>query len=156
MSEDQKPESTIVDELAKLGKQVADALKTGWESEDRVRLQREISEGLKKFGEQVEEAVTKAADSVPTEKIVTQAEKVVAEVRESDIAGQVRRGILKGLETVNLELGRWLEKLEEQKAAGPASADVPAPAEVQPDAGLDAESAEPPVWAPEDDTAAMA
>ncbi len=53
MSEETHVEKNIADELNKLGKQVADAIKAAWESEDRKKLQNEITEGLQKFGDQI-------------------------------------------------------------------------------------------------------
>jgi len=112
MSEEKRAERNIADELNKLGKQVADAIKAAWESEDRQKLQTEITEGLQQFGNQVTEAAQKAGESSTAKQLREQAEKVVTEVRESDIVDDVRKGLLTGLDALNKELGKLLEKLE--------------------------------------------
>ena len=120
MTEEQRPERNIADELSKLGKQMADAIKGGWESEDRVRLQSEISEGLQKLGDEVGEAMRRASSSETAQHLRTQAEKVVEDVRESDVTAEIRKGLLAGLESLNRELGKLLAKLENRQDATPA------------------------------------
>lgn len=127
MSEEQKPERNIADELSKLGKQVANAIKAAWESEDRKKLQTEITEGVQNFGKEVSEAVNKATESETAKELREKAEKVVEEVRESDVVEDARKGILTGLDALNKELGKLLEKLESKPAAeAPAVPEPPA------------------------------
>ena len=45
-----RPEKTIADELSRLGKQLSDAAKAAWESEDRKRLQAEIESVFVRMG----------------------------------------------------------------------------------------------------------
>jgi hypothetical protein len=131
MSEETYVEKNIADELNKLGKQVADAIKAAWESEDRKKLQGEITEGLQKFGDQVTDAAKKASASEPAKQIKMQAEEVVAKVKESDVTEEIRKGLLTGLETLNKELGKLVERLEAKKApetpAAPAAPEAPEP-----------------------------
>ncbi len=130
MSEEPKVERNIADELGKLGKQVADAIKAAWESEDRKKLQSEIAEGFQKFGKEVSEAAEKASESETAKELREKAEKVVEEIRESDVVEDVRKGILIGLDALNRELGKLLEKLEPKPAAeAPAEAEAPAATE---------------------------
>ena len=112
MSEEQKTESTIVEELNKLGQQVADTIRAAWESDDRVKLQDEISEGMKQFGDQISEAVDKASDSETAKQLRERAEQVVEDVRESDVTEDIRKGLLAGLDAINRELGKLLERLD--------------------------------------------
>lgn len=117
MSEEPKVERNIADELGKLGQQVADAIKAAWESEDRKKLQAEIAEGFQKFGKEVSEATEKASESATAKDLRQKAEKVVGEIRESDVVDDVRKGLLTGLDALNRELGKLLEKLEPKPAA---------------------------------------
>jgi hypothetical protein len=122
MSEEVKAEKSIVDELNKMGQQVADAIKAAWESDDRKKLQNEITEGLQKFGDQVTDAAKKASESDAARQMREQAEKVVAEVRESNVTEDIRKGLLNGLEALNRELGKLLEKLENKTPPAPPPA----------------------------------
>lgn len=133
MSEEPKVERNIADELNKLGKQVADAIKAAWESEDRKKLQTEIAEGMQKFGAQVTEAIDKAGESEAAKELREKAEKVVEDLRESDVVEEVRKGILTGLDALNQELGKLLAKLEPKPAAE-------APVEPAPAAGPEPET----------------
>lgn len=136
MSEEPKVERSIADELGKLGKQVADAIKAAWESEDRKKLQAEIAEGFQKFGKEVNEAAEKASESETAKELRGKAEKVVEEIRESDVVDDVRKGILTGLDSLNRELGKLLEKLEAKPvpAASETPEAPPAPVEPEPEA----------------------
>ena len=79
------------------------------------------------IGNQVSEAVDKAGESDAAKQLREQAEKVVAEVRESDVVDDVRKGLLTGLDAINKELGKLLEKLEaEREPAAPAEPAEPA------------------------------
>jgi len=122
MSDEPRAEKSITDELSKLGKQVAEAIRAAWESEDRRKLQAEIAEGLQKFGQQVGEALEKAGESEVARQLRQQAEKVVAEVRETDVAEEIRKGLLAGLEAINKELSKLLERLEAKEAKKPPEA----------------------------------
>jgi molecular chaperone GrpE (heat shock protein) len=139
MSEGTREEKSISSELTRLGKQVADAINLAWESEDRKKLQAEITTGLESFGVQVGDAMRKASESDAATQIRDQTDKVVAQVRQSDVTGEVRKGLIAGLEVLNKELGKLVERLEvEPQPAAPSAAESAGPAEP------DTEPAEPP------------
>jgi hypothetical protein len=117
MADEVKHERSVSDELSKLGKQFSDVIRTAWESDDRKKIQDEIIEGLQKFGDEVTEALQKAAESEPGKQVASQAEKVIADVKESNVAEDVRKGLLQGMDALNRELGKLSEKLEKQPAA---------------------------------------
>ncbi len=54
MSEEPKVDRNIADELGKLGQQVANAAKAVWESEERRKLQAELTRGVEKFSQEPE------------------------------------------------------------------------------------------------------
>jgi hypothetical protein len=112
MSTENGEEKTISGELSRLGQQVADAINKAWESEDRKKLQTEVTTGLESFGAQVSDAMRKASESDAASQIRDQTEKVVAQVRQSDVTGEIRKGLISGLEVLNKELGRLVERLE--------------------------------------------
>ena len=119
MSEEPKVEGrSITEELSKLGKQMADAIKAAWESDDRKKLQAEILDGLQKFGDEVSEALDKAGQSETAQDLRVKAEKVATDVRTSAVAEDVRKGVISGLDVLNTELSKLVEKLEPK--AGPS------------------------------------
>lgn len=130
MSEGNTEEKSISSELARLGKQVADAISQAWESEDRKKLQAEVTVGLETFGDQVSEAMRKASESDAANQLRDETEKVVARVRESDVTAEVRKGLISGLEVLNRELGKLVERLEvEPQPSAPPAAESAGPVE---------------------------
>lgn len=130
MSEGNSETKTISGELDRLGKQVAEAINKAWESEDRKKLQAEVTSGLDSFGAQVSEAMQKASESEAASQIRDQTEKVVAQVRGSDVTGEVRKGLIAGLEALNRELGKLVERLEvPPQAPAPSAPESESPAE---------------------------
>lgn len=139
MSQEPRTQTSISDELSRMGKLVAQAVQAAWESEERKRLEAEIVEGLRKFSDEISSAAKKAGDSEPAQEIKAQAEKVAAEFKERDVAEDIRKGLITGLEAVNVELGKLVERLE-PKPAAPASA-VEAPAEAAGEPAVEADAA---------------
>jgi len=128
MTEEQKPEKTegsIVEELTILGKQAADALKAAWDSPERKRLQAELAEGLERFGREVGAALDKASESPQAKDLRTKAVKVADDAKVTNAVDEVRKGLLTGLETMNRELSKLLERLEAERTA-PAAETTPA------------------------------
>jgi hypothetical protein len=114
---DAQTERSIADELAKMGAQIAAAAKTAWDSEERKKLQSEISTGAQRFGHELSAAVTKATESDQAKELKTRATKVAEDVQKTDVVDEVRKGILVGLEAINRELGKLLERLETKPEA---------------------------------------
>ncbi len=127
MSEEGKQERSVSDELNRLGRQFSEVIRTTWESEDRKRIQDEIIEGLKRFGDEVAGALNKVAESDTGKQATTQTEKVIADVKESGVAEDVRKGLLQGLDALNRELGKLSERLEKEAKAEPEQTEPPAP-----------------------------
>jgi hypothetical protein len=107
-----KTERGITDELAKLAEQLAAAARAAWESEERKRVQTDIMTGVQKFGQEITAAVNKAAESEQAQELKTRATKVAEDVQKTDVIDEVRKGILVGLEAINRELGKILERIE--------------------------------------------
>jgi len=141
MSEEQGTERNIGDELEKLGQQLAKTAKAAWESDERKKLQAEITTGVQRFGQEISAAFEKATASDQAKEFVTRAEKVATDVQKTDVVEEVRKGLLVGLEALNRELGKLLERLEPKEGeteVGEAVADLAAdlagePPEAAPD-----------------------
>jgi phage-related protein len=144
---DETPTPTITDELSKMGKLVAQAIQAAWESDERKKLEAEVADGLRKFGDEVSAAARKAGESDTAKQIKTQAEKVAADVQQKDVAGDIRKGLISGLEVINQELGKLVERLEPKKAPAEPVAEPEAEAPI-------AEAAAEPATEPETPAAA--
>ncbi len=140
----QEPGSSpnLSDELGKMVNQVAEAVRLAWESDERKRLQAEFSTNVRSFATQGDEAVRKASVSDTAKKVRTQAEEAAAKARESDVVDDMREGLLVGLQAINRELGKLLDRLQATPATqapattGPIPPEAPAaPAETEPPVG---------------------
>jgi hypothetical protein len=132
MSDQARNPSAITEELSKMGKLISQAVQSAWESEERKKLEAEVTEGLRKFSDEVTAAAKKASESDTAKQLRVQAEKVAAEVKEHDIAEEVRKGLLVGLEAINQELGKLVERLEPKKAPVAPAPEPPAEAPAEP------------------------
>jgi hypothetical protein len=119
MTEPKQPESTIAEELSRLGAQVAEAMRLMWESDERQRLQEDLSKGVQSFAEQLGTAAEQAGRSETTQEIKAQAKKVAERLKESSAADEVRTGLINGLAAVNEELKRLIERLDRPETQQP-------------------------------------
>jgi len=110
------PQSDLEKELIRLGEQLNTALKTAWESEDRKRLQSEVSTGLRTLADRLEQTIETAKTSPKTAEIKAQAEKVwqEAQAQGPEIVDNLRDGLVKGLQGLNAGLARLIEHLEKR------------------------------------------
>ena len=79
---------------------------------------------MQRFGQEISAAFEKAAAGDQAKELRTRAEKVATDVQKTDVVEEVRKGLLVGLEAINRELGKLLERLEPK--AGEAEVGEPA------------------------------
>ena len=104
MSEEPTVENrSIVDELSKLGQQMATAIKAAWESDDRKKLQAEILDGLQKFGDEVTEALDKAGESETAKDLPREGREGRGRRPRTGVVEDVRKGVISGLDVLNTE-----------------------------------------------------
>ncbi|MGE5601954.1 MAG: hypothetical protein ACM30E_02825 [Nitrososphaerales archaeon] len=124
IGEEPQAERSIADELAKLGQQLATAAQKAWESDERKRLQNEITTGVQRLGQELSGAMSKAAESDQAKELKTRATKVAEDVQKTDVIDEVRKGLLVGLEAINRELGKLLERMEPKAGEAEVAAPV--------------------------------
>ena len=116
MNEEPRPTTTISDELVRLGRQLVEAGRLAWESEDRKRLQTEMAENLRRFGDQIETGIEQARASDTTKQVTEQAQKVAAKVQDAHVVDEVRDSLTVGLTGLNRELSRLIDRLATRTA----------------------------------------
>lgn len=124
VAEEPQAERSIADELAKLGEQLAAAAQRAWDSDERRRLQNEITTGVQRFGQELSDAVSKAAESDQAKELKTRATRVAEDVQKTDVIEEVRKGLLVGLEAINRELSKLLERMEPKAGEAEVAAPV--------------------------------
>jgi len=126
MSEEQATQETppvgdFAEEFQRLGKQLAEAARAAWESETSRKAQAQIRDGLKEMARQLDEAARKIQSSEETHKLRAQAGRVVEAARQSDVAEEMRQGLLTGLRDLNAALEKAIEKLRADQPADPTA-----------------------------------
>jgi len=122
MTEEQKLDSQVMDELHSLGNQLVTAIRSLWDSDDSRKLRKEIGDGFVELGKQIDEAVKSAQDSEAAKEFKGQIKDTMDKARESDVAGQVERNLVAGLQQLNAERSKFVDSIDAAKTS-PAKAE---------------------------------
>ena len=113
MTQEQKPSDSLMEELQALGQQLTTTVKALWESEDSRQLRQEIGDGFAELGTQIDTAVKNAQESEAAKQFSQQVKTAVDQARQSDITGEVERGLITGLQQLNQELSKLTSSLQQ-------------------------------------------
>lgn len=105
-----KPELNMANELRDLGKQVADTLRTAWNSQERHRVEAEIREGVKSFADELEKMIREAKESPAAGKIKEEAIQVKTKFESSDVGNKTKSSVVNGLRWLSEELGKLADQ----------------------------------------------
>ena len=119
MAQEPRPGGSIADELNRLGRQLGEAARLAWESEDRKRLQTELEDGLRRFGAQAESSIEQARRSEAARQVAGQAERRGSTSQRSKGRRGSPRGLIVGMAGLNRELSRLLDRLGERPRRHP-------------------------------------
>ena len=125
MSEEQKPTGDVLEELKLFGQQLGSAVKSLWESEESRNLRQEISEGLNEAVREMDKAVKNVQASDAAKDFSEQVRGSVDKASESDVVGQIQKGLVTGLRDINAEIGKLIDSWETKKPAEPAEPPAP-------------------------------
>ena len=100
----------IMDEFKNLGRQFAVAIESMWNSEERVRVETEIREGVHSFVEEVDKVIREAKDSETFDKMKNDAAEAKANFEGSDLGEKTRVGVVQGLTWLSEEFGKLAEQ----------------------------------------------
>lgn len=117
----------IIGELNKLGENLAKALRSMWDSEERKSIERELRAGVEQMSRHVNQAVETAKVDEKLKQAGTQVKQAMESAHVPEMMADLRLGLAEGLKRLNAEV---------EKFANPKPAD-----EVSPD-GHAAEAAE--------------
>jgi hypothetical protein len=107
MSDQPQNESNdIADELRQLGKNIKEALRSAWGSEERHKLQQEIQSGLSELGNMLNQAADDFKSSQAGQNIKADIDDFKERLRTGEVESKVRSEILEALQTANRELKR--------------------------------------------------
>ena len=96
----------LMEEFKNLGRQFAETIEAAWNSEERVRVESEIREGVHSFVDEVDKVIRQAKNNEKTEKILNEAAGVKNRAESSDLGLKARDGIVQGLTWLSEEFGK--------------------------------------------------
>lgn len=134
MNETQKTEGNLSEEFRNLGHNLAEALRSVWESPERRHLQQDIESGLVELRETMKEEIHNIAESPTGQKIRSEVGGVGERLRSGEVESKVRQELLAALRKVNIELEKasqqWSEYQDRERERETGKA--PAPGEDAP------------------------
>jgi len=128
MTEEQKSDSGIMEELLALGQELTTAVKALWESEDSRKLRQEIGDGFVELGQQVDTAVKSAQESEAGQQFSEQVKGAMDKARESDLTAKLEESLVLGLRELNAGLSSLVSSM---KTGAPAEGEPAAEAETE-------------------------
>ncbi len=106
---EQPPESDLSSEFERLGRNLKEAARTAWESEESQKLQSELRRGLAAL----EAGLTGAAHEVKTgeagQKFKAEVEDLGQRVKSGQVEQQLRKDLLSALRTINGQLQKFTQ-----------------------------------------------
>src|SRR5438270_7147258 len=103
-TENPNPEGDVSAELSELGRNLKNAAKAAWESEESRRLQQELKTGLAALEAGLREASDDFASGEAGQRVRGEAREFRERVRSGQVPGQLRTDLLSALRMVNAEL----------------------------------------------------
>jgi hypothetical protein len=96
----------LADELRKVGRQFAETLKAAWASEERVKIEQEVREGVKSFADEVEKVFHEVRQSQTAQKVKEEAVEIKARAESGELASKARVNFAQGLRWLSEELSK--------------------------------------------------
>ncbi len=97
-----------------LGESLAQAFRTAWRDEENQKRMNEMKTGLKSMIEEVGKAIEDGAKSEQGQKVISEAERAAQSLHKagSEAVKEVQPHLLSALRSVNLELQKMIEHME--------------------------------------------
>jgi hypothetical protein len=100
----------VADAFRDFGRQFAETIRSAWNSEERLELERELREGVQGFAEEVGKVLREAKESPAAQKIKEEAGEVKTRVDAKKVSRKARTGLVEGLTWLSEELGKMAEQ----------------------------------------------
>ena len=104
---DQPPEESLSSEFERLGRNLGEAAKTAWESEESRKLQDELKRGLAALEAGIREAAHEVKSGEAGQRLKTEVGDLGQRVKSGQVEGQLRKDLLAALRTINGELQKF-------------------------------------------------
>lgn len=108
-------------QLNELGKNLSDALRTAWESDERRKLQLEIEDGLANLRDALNQAATEFSNSQTGQNLKEDVKDLHERWQTGEVGTKVRSEITEALRTVNKELQKASQRNQPPPADKPSA-----------------------------------
>lgn len=116
MNENKSPEDNLSEEFRKLGQNLAEALRTAWESPERKQFQQELETGLTELSQTVKREAETFNESPTGQRFKENVQEVRGRLRTGEAQVRVRNELLAALRMFNKELEKVAEHLENRSS----------------------------------------
>jgi hypothetical protein len=108
-------QADVVDELADLGRQFGETLRSAWYSAERRRFESELREGVNSFVDEIDNAFREVKDSPAGQRTRDESTRIKIEVESSEMSGRAKSSIASGLHWLSTELGNLADQFTPQE-----------------------------------------
>ena len=109
-NENKSPRDDIGEQLNELGKNLREALRTAWESDERRKLQMDIEDGLANLRDSLNEAAKEFSNSQTGQNLKEDVKDLHERWQTGEVGSKVRSEVAEALRTVNKELQKTSSK----------------------------------------------
>jgi hypothetical protein len=125
MSENEQSENDLTEEFRKLGKNLAEALRTAWESPERRKFQQEIENGINEMGTTLTKEFGTFIESPTGQRLKSDVQDLGERFRTGEAQQKARDELLNALKRANSEIQRATERWDASKSGPSASNENP-------------------------------
>lgn len=127
MSENKPQENDLAEEFRKLGENLAEAMRTAWESPERKKFQQEIEEGINTMGTTLRKEFETFVESPTGQRLRSDVEELGDHIRSGEAQQRARDELMAALKRANSEIQRATERWETAKGTQQATSEEPSP-----------------------------
>jgi hypothetical protein len=129
MSENKPSEYDLTEEFRKLGKNLADALRTAWESPERKKFQQEIENGMNEMGTTLSKEFGTFIESPTGQRLRSDVQDLGERFRTGEAQQRARDELLNALRHANDEIQRATERWNASRSEPSTPSEKPDPGE---------------------------
>ncbi|MEJ2599263.1 MAG: hypothetical protein P8Z00_13085 [Anaerolineales bacterium] len=127
MSENKPPENDLAEEFRQLGKNLADAMRTAWESPERKKFQQEIEDGINTMSTSLRKEFETFFESPTGQRLRSDVEELGEHIRSGEAQQRARDELLAAIKRANMEIQQATERWEAARGTQPAASEEPSP-----------------------------
>jgi hypothetical protein len=116
MSENEQSENDLTEEFRKLGKNLADALRTAWENPERKKFQQEIENGINEMGTTLSKEFGTFMESPTGQRLKSDVQDLGERFRTGEAQQKARDELLNALRRANNEIQQATERWNASKS----------------------------------------